>query len=1137
MRKFSTRLVAMLLTLTFLVSCIVALPASALGLNEIPPEDFVWELDFSEMENITDNLGSTEYSLSLKPDGSNNANFPLSLIEKDGKQCLAIENGNGTYFIHDDNNVLADYNTFFIEANMYFEEFPTALPDSTDTPSNYPISFLTWMTKSDPSLTAYQYHSIRIDDEGYLCTKANPAVRTEAKLPLREWFNIRFVISPATKSAEVYLNGQHVVTYNLNSKVTTLGDSIVRFFDTRYAYSVYFSDLSVYTANDYRIGLVDESAADYIGYQTTKVENNSFDLRVLAGLENPNFAATGYEVVTLWQDKKAIKSEEYAATSKVLYNEINAKDASGNAIKVSAADLGAKYLSAIAVKDIPTNKGRMEIVIRPYALSNGIRRYGESTILLYTGQQKQGYPEIYIAGSSGSYIDTPAEDTFIKWNTKEDNSTKTTLELKNNGTSGNTTRQPYIKFEFNETAIERILASSRIYLQVCVKSCRTLTSEEEKQGGILLDVYGTDTAWTGKTLTYYTKDQQASDFGYVGSAVYRSGEYFSVDVTDYVLDYATTGAVSFRLENVDDDGPSGQMALYSSESSSSPRLVVVPQMFGHEINLGKINNLGYEPWGYAEMIVDEWLNGDYDAAYGVTPYETIDLKAVDNTAPTGDYTIKSDWKSSTPTGKWNSRIYARSIETLSGFTPTVQSEYDQYGGITNSGIKGQATGFFHTEEHGGRTYIIDPLGNPFFAVGMNTVEMGATQNQIDATLAKYGTAENFYQSISEELRASGINTIWGGEWSQLIETGNLSTAGGLGCISKYMSGLGLSVSTGGSAAYLHNNTMNVFDPDFVTFVRNRVETIVTPYVNNPYIIGWYSDNEIPSEDDMLYRYLTVDPSEPVNAFSYATAWTFLAKRTGNPNPSTSDITAELAEEFKAFVYNRYYKVITTELYKVDTNHMYMGNRIHSNNKNSEGYLRAAGQYVDVLTVNLYGGLEPPIETIKYMYKYSGVPFIVTEFFAKGDDAVDMNGYSLGNQTNAGWIVKTQADRAIHCENYTLLLIESQTCVGWTWYRFRDNDQTIYKDGDGNLYRYYDYKDKARYGLVNVETGEIIAEELAANMTLEVCYKGEGDTSNLGSNKGIYDNQMDPYPELMDAFKRVHDNIFDLIRYFDAKNSK
>ena len=243
----------------------------------------------------------------------------------------------------------------------------------------------------------------------------------------------------------------------------------------------------------------------------------------------------------------------------------------------------------------------------------------------------------------------------------------------------------------------------------------------------------------------------------------------------------------------------------------------------------------------------------------------------------------------------------------------------------------------------------------------------------------------------------------------------------------------------------------------------------------------------------------------------------------------------MSEEFKAFVYDRYFKGVTDAIKAAGfDNYMYMGNRVHSDNKSSEGYLRAASKYVDVLTCNLYGGnnVQNIIDNIESMYKYCGKPFIVTEFFAKAEDAVDMNGYSLGNQTNAGMIVKTQADRATYYEHYVMLLLESQTCVGWTWYRFRDNDQTIFQDETGNLYRAYDYQNNQISGYVNVVTGTVIEDGPALAPSLTVYYKGEGDTSNLGSNKGFFDNKMNIYKELTDAVKKTTDNIFNLVWYFD-----
>ena len=108
--------------------------------------------------------------------------------------------------------------------------------------------------------------------------------------------------------------------------------------------------------------------------------------------------------------------------------------------------------------------------------------------------------------------------------------------------------------------------------------------------------------------------------------------------------------------------------------------------------------------------------------------------------------------------------------------------------------------------------------------------------------------------------------------------------------------------------------------------------------------------------------------------------------------------------------------------------------------------------------------------------------------------------------------------------------------GWSWYRMRDNDQTIYKDEAGNLYRAYDYRNGAINKFYNVKTGALI-DGPGLLPSLEIVYKGETDTSNLGSNKGIFDNKMNVYEELTGAMKRISDNIFNVIDYFDALHKR
>jgi len=1123
--RISARLLALLMVLMMLSSVFAALPVSAIDIEEEQLPDFLWELDFNKMNDVFDNRGSTDYTL----EGKN-----VKLLEAHGKKALGVVNGSCQYFINDVNNLLNKYDTFSMEADMYFESYPSG-EASGKTPHQYPMSFMTWITQGETGGATYR--SIRIDDEGYLCTgtdpENNPAQRTSAKLPLGEWFNIRFLVSPLTGFCEVYNNGQLLMSHRIGSP-KTLAKSQVRFFDARYNYTAYFSNISVYTDSSYRIGLIEEPAADFAGYQTTKIENNSFDLRIIAGTnieDITNYNSAGFSVTTMWHENGEVVASEKKYTAKTVYESLVA-----NGKTVTAAELGAKYLVAVPVENIPSNKGYVEIVVRPYVRKDGMNKYGDAMILSYSGSEADGYPTFNMANNSVEYTAFPSDDTFVRIGTPENFGSNTNLVIKQSGNRDAYTREVFIKFSFSDLAVRRLLASSRIYLEFYSKSHRALSADEEAEGGILADICGVDTNWTESELNGQNFENLAKELDYIGDVRYVKNEYTQVDVTDYVLEHANDGAVAFKICNVDTE-TGGEGAICSSEAASgSPRLVIYPIMYNHEINLSKLQNNGYEPWGYAEKIVDEWFRTDYNKVYGHEPYETLGLKSTAYSNPTGDYTLRVDWKSNSPSQKWNSNVYARSMETLTGFNPGPLSEYDEFGGITNSGIKGEATGFFHTEKHGERVYIIDPLGNPFFAAGINTAQLGATQNQKDAALAKYGSEDNFYKEVTQTLRDIGINTYWGGD-DQFFAQNKLARAIGLGVISGYMGGnsLNLGISTGGSAKFMHNNTMNVFDPDYLTYAKTKVATALAPYTNdNPYILGLYSDNEIPAQTDMLYCYLTIDPTEPVNAFSYATAWTWFIRHTGNPNPSVTEITDEMSEEFKAFVYNRYFKGVTDAIKAAGfDNYMYLGNRVHSENKTSEGYLRAASQYVDVLTCNLYGGLTPSFETMETMYKYTGKPFIVTEFFTKADDAVDMNGYSLGNQTNAGSIVKTQADRAAYYEHYVMLLLESQTCVGWTWYRFRDNDQTIYIDEGGNLYRAYDYQNEEISAYVNVNTGAVIEEGPKFAPSLKVFYKGEGDTSNLGSNKGFFDNKMNIYEELTGAVKDTTDNIFNLINYFDA----
>lgn len=63
---------------------------------------------------------------------------------------------------------------------------------------------------------------------------------------------------------------------------------------------------------------------------------------------------------------------------------------------------------------------------------------------------------------------------------------------------------------------------------------------------------------------------------------------------------------------------------------------------------------------------------------------------------------------------------------------------DGFGGLTGSGLATSRTGFFHIERPRGaeRVWLVDPDGNPFYGVGINTVLRSANVPEIDSYLRR-----------------------------------------------------------------------------------------------------------------------------------------------------------------------------------------------------------------------------------------------------------------------------------------------------------------------------------------------------------------------------------------------------------------
>lgn len=403
-----------------------------------------------------------------------------------------------------------------------------------------------------------------------------------------------------------------------------------------------------------------------------------------------------------------------------------------------------------------------------------------------------------------------------------------------------------------------------------------------------------------------------------------------------------------------------------------------------------------------------------------------------------------------------------------------KNQKDKFGGKANDVFSGS---FFHTKKINDRWWIINPEGNRFIHIGVNSLHPGDSKRNQAAFEKEFGNMKKWMSETNKLLRNYGINGA--GSWGDVETIMNaplqkdlpINYTVNLKFMNSYARKRGGTHEVPGHLGF-PNNTMFVFDPGFEEFCDNHAKQCLD-YKDDQNLLGYFSDNEIPFRKDNLEGYLTLpDKNDP----GYIAAKKWIDKR----GITLDEITDEHRMDFLAFEAEKYFSIVSNAIAKYDSNHMFIGCRFYGSQKRLEPLFSVAGKYMDIVTVNLYDQWTPDEEQIKNWTNWSGRPFMVTEFYVKGEDS------GLPNQTGAGWIVKTQRDRGLFYQNFILKLLESGNCVGWDWHRYQDNDPT----------------------------------------------KKGAELSNIDSNKGIVDNFYNEYKPMLKLMGKLNNQVYSLIHYFD-----
>jgi hypothetical protein len=343
--------------------------------------------------------------------------------------------------------------------------------------------------------------------------------------------------------------------------------------------------------------------------------------------------------------------------------------------------------------------------------------------------------------------------------------------------------------------------------------------------------------------------------------------------------------------------------------------------------------------------------------------------------------------------------------TLVDYKNTFVDAVDAYGGLISCEHSYTPTGYFRTEKIDNVWHLIDPLGNLFYTVGLNSVEEGGGIN------------------LPNELINMGVNTM--GSWSdETIK--NIPYCPRLNALVEFKN-----VRQDVKDTY-RADVLPVFESDFESYMLTKMPIWLANYINDPWVLGYFMDNELKFSGTQLEDSLGLGTLLDTNNAQYKKADEYMKSVYGN-SYTLSQITNADEEAYLTMVADKYYSVISNAIRIADPNHLILGSRLNGNVRYRVSVLSSATKYIDVLSINYYREWEPQDDAIALWASTTNIPWFTSEFYVKGND------YGLDNIDGAGWTVPSQNERAEFFENWVLKTMTDPNCVGYHWFRYIDNN--------------------------------------------------------------------------------------------------
>lgn len=350
---------------------------------------------------------------------------------------------------------------------------------------------------------------------------------------------------------------------------------------------------------------------------------------------------------------------------------------------------------------------------------------------------------------------------------------------------------------------------------------------------------------------------------------------------------------------------------------------------------------------------------------------------------------------------------------------------DSYGGFTDHNLDLSTTGFFHTQFVDNKWWLVTPDGNPFYSLGVNGVRIKSIRGNADVSRVKgrewlfeevppvatcpecfreEGTYFSYYawnvkrkyESLHEwrqqsyhRLRTIGFNTI--GNWSDTIFYRQPEMPYTYTLDTRKVDSLVMS-----------NGLPDVFHPAWEEHLRQTFGEI-NPFKQDPFLLGYFVDNEM--------------------------SWRSITKLDSNSYTGRTLATLPDEEAQRASYAERYFSSVQQTIEQFDDKHLYLGCRFTRNFKMMETIAQVAGQYVDVLSINVYAAT-PIRAQMDQWYQAAQKPILLGEHHIPP---------ITPKQLLPHWPAFSLAERNEMVENYVYTWLDFPYALGSHWYQYKDQE--------------------------------------------------------------------------------------------------